>query len=255
MRVIAVAIAIATSCAAIAAPATAATKPPVIPAYVAAAVADASRPDADKVRDVNRKPAEVLAFAGVKPGDHVGELLPGGGYYSRLLCKVVGDKGTVQTINIARNTPPPAAPPAQPAAASPGQACTNVTAESFKIAELKLPDNLEVVWTSENYHDLRNTPFGADNMLAFNKMVFAALKPGGVFIVEDHNTAAGAGGTATQSLHRIEKATVISDVTAAGFKLDADSSLLVNPADDHSQAVFALKGTSDKFLLKFRKPR
>jgi predicted methyltransferase len=171
----------------------------------------------------------------------------------------------VSTVGIARVPPPaanpssaaaPAAPPPPPPAEAPrGQQCANVSAASYKMADLKFPANLDAIWTSENYHDFRNPMFGSADMAVFNKTVYDALKPGGMFIVEDHNTAAGAGATVTDKLHRIEKATVIAEVTAAGFKLAGESPVLANPADDHSQGPFALKGTSDKFLLKFRKPR
>jgi len=234
----------------------AADQPIKIPAYVSAAVADESRPDSDRQRDVNRKPADVLAFAGVKPGDKVGELMPGRGYYTKLLCKVVGEKGSVKTLAIQMAMPRPAgAPPPPPPETPRGTPCTNVSADTYKIAELQLPSGLDVFWTSENYHDLPNPMFGSADLAVFNKKVYEALRPGGIYIVEDHNTAAGAGKTVTDKLHRIEKSAVIADVTAAGFKLDGDSHVLENPADDHSQPPFALKGTSDKFLLKFRKPK
>jgi predicted methyltransferase len=169
---------------------------------------------------------------------------------------VVGDKGSVVTVAIQFARPlPPGAPAAPPAEAPRGTPCTNVTATSFKMAELKYPEHLDAVWTSENYHDFPNPMMGSADLAAFNRQVFAALKPGGLYIIEDHNAAAGAGKSVTEKLHRIEKSAVIADVTAAGFKLEAESHILENPADDHAQAPFSLRGTSDKFLLKFRKPK
>jgi predicted methyltransferase len=236
--------------------ASAADKMPAVPAYISAAVADASRPDTDKERDVNRKPADVLTFAGVKPGDKVGELLPGRGYYTKIFCKIVGDKGHVYTVGITRAvvpaTPPP---PPPPEAANAGQACTNVTTASYKVAEFALPAALDMVWTSENYHDLNNPMFGSADMKAFNKVVYDALKPGGVFMVEDHQAVAGSGKRDTDTLHRIEGAAVIADVTAVGFKLEAQSPILANPDDPHTAGAHSLTGKTDKFLLKFRKPR
>jgi predicted methyltransferase len=236
-----------------------------IPAYITAAVADASRPDSDKQRDVNRKPAEVLAFAGVKPGDRIGELIPGRGYFTRIFCKVAGEKGHVYTVAITpaiarAGGPPrdmPAGPPpgATPEAAPTGQACTNVTAASYKSTEFVLPASLDMVWTSENYHDLNNPMFGAPDMKAFNKVVYDALKPGGVYMVEDHAAAAGAGKSVTDTLHRIEASAVIADATAVGFVLEGQSTVLANAADPHTEGPFALSGKSDKFLLKFRKKR
>jgi predicted methyltransferase len=232
-------------------------------ASLVAAIADASRPDTDKQRDINRKPAEVLAFAGVKPGDRVGELIAGRGYFTKIFCKVVGDKGHVYTIGITPSQPRPGGPPrdmpagpppgAQPAAAPTGQPCTNVTASSYKMPELVMPTGLDLVWTSENYHDLNNAMFGGSDMKPFNKAIHDSLKPGGVYLVEDHAAAAGSGKSVTETLHRIEKAAVIADVTAVGFTLESESSVLANPDDDHSKGPFAMNGKSDKFLLKFRK--
>jgi predicted methyltransferase len=234
-------------------------------ASLAAAIADASRPDSDKQRDINRKPAAVLAFAGVKPGDRVGELIAGRGYFTKIFCKVVGDKGHVYTIGISPSQPrvgspprdmPAGPPPGTPPAAAPtGEPCTNVTASSYKMSELAMPAGLDLVWTSENYHDLNNSMFGGADMRPFNQAIYDSLKPGGVYLVEDHAAALGSGTSATDTLHRIEKAAVVADVTAAGFTLEAESSALANPEDDHSKGPFALNGKSDKFLLKFRKKK
>jgi predicted methyltransferase len=114
-----------------------------------------------------------------------------------------------------------------------------------------------VVWTSENYHDLRIPMFGSQNMAAFNKAVFNALKPGGVFFVEDHAAAAGAGDTVTATLHRIDPATVKQEVEAAGFRLEAQTDLLAHSDDPHTVAVFdpSIRGKTDKFVMRFRKPR
>jgi predicted methyltransferase len=249
------------ACAAGAAGAAAAASSVAVPAYIAAAVADASRPDSDRQRDVNRKPEQVLAFAGVKPGDQVGELIPGRGYFTKIFCKIVGDRGHVYAVGVtpaarAGGPPPPDMPNAPPSNASTGGGtpCTNVTSSSAPAAEFKLPAGLDLVWTSENYHDLNNAMFGAPDMTVFNKTIYDALKPGGVYIVEDHAAAAGSGTRDTNTLHRIDPAVVIPAVTGVGFKLEARSDVLANPEDTHTDAVFKLNGKSDKFLLKFRKP-
>ncbi len=232
-----------------------------IPDYINAAVADASRPERDVQRDVNRRPAEVLTFAGVKPGDKVGELIPGGGYFTKLFCKIVGDKGHVYTMDVVK-VPLPGSPPpdlaggmaAAPAPAPTGTPCANVTADAKPAGEMALPGGLDLVWTSENYHDLYNKRLGAPDMVKFNKAVFAALKPGGVYMVEDHAAQTGSGARDTDTLHRIDAEQVKKDATAAGFVFEAASDVLKNPADSHEARVFDLKGQSDKFLLKFRKP-
>ena len=248
-----------------------------VPQFIQQAVADISRPDTDRQRDVNRKPADVLTFAGVKPGDRIGELQPGGGYFTRIFCKAVGAGGHVYTVSIepdmsARGPPPPdmpraggpggargggapGAPPAAAALPAGATACTNVTASSMKGNAFAMPAGLDVVWTSENYHDYNNAMYGVPNLAAFNKVVFNALKPGGVYVIEDHAAAAGSGRRDTETLHRIDPAAVIQDVTGAGFVLEARSDLLARAEDPHTANVFQLNGRSDKFLLKFRKPR
>jgi predicted methyltransferase len=258
-----------------------------IPAAVTAAVNDPSRPDTDRQRDALRKPAEVIAFAGIKPGERIGELMPGRGYFTNIFCKLVGDKGHVYTVNItpqrmggpsAPDVPAPApagggagmgnmgnmgatgggamsAPPApRPPAPLPGAACENVTRDSTTAAGFHLPDNLDVVWTSENYHDLHNAMFGSPDMKALDKMVFDALKPGGLYIVEDHMAEKGSGSRDTNTLHRIDPELVKQEVTSAGFRLVGESSVL-HVDEPHTAKVFELHGSSDKFLLKFQKPK
>jgi predicted methyltransferase len=236
------------------------------PAYITAAVADASRPDSDVARDAKRKPADVLTFAGVKPGDQVGELMPGRGYFTKLFCKIVGDKGHVYTMSFTpakkMQGPPPVAgggmgggPPPADTSTPKGTPCTNVTAQTSVAADFKLPGNLDMVWTSENYHDFYNSMFGVPDMVAFNKAIFAALKPGGVYVIEDHIAKAGTGHNVTETLHRIDPEQVKNDVTAAGFVLEDSSDVLKNSADSLEVKVFDMNGSSSKMLLKFRKPK
>jgi predicted methyltransferase len=227
-----------------------------IPGYIAAAVADDSRPQADRQRDPLRKPANVIAFAGIKPGERIGELMPGRGYFTALFCRIVGAQGHVYTVSITptvapRGPPPPDAPGPASAAAP---ACANITATSEPASALTLPAGLDLVWTSENYHDLHNQMFGAPDMQAFDKVIYEALKPGGIFIVEDHAADAGSGARDTDTLHRIDPALVKAEVTGVGFKLIGSSDVLHNPDDPHTAKVSDLKGKSDKFLLKFQKP-
>jgi predicted methyltransferase len=228
-----------------------------VPAPISAAVADASRPKTDTDRDAMRKPAETLAFAGVKPGQSVGELLPGGGYFTRILSKAVGAKGHVYALTRPRAADAPAdkpepAAPIKAIAAESGYA--NLQVIETPLTQIAFPAPLDLVWTSLNYHDLHNVP-GLD-VTALDKQVFDALKPGGVFLVIDHAAAPGSGDRDTSTLHRIDPETVKKEALAAGFVLAGSSRLLHNAEDPHTAKVFdpLIRGKTDQFILKFRKP-
>lgn len=216
--------------------------------YAAAAVADAGRPQADKERDVHRKPAEMLALAGIKPGSKVGELIPGGGYFTRIFSKAVGPKGKVYAII---NPTTPQRPAAVRAIAA-DAAYSNVAVVEGPLNEFKLPEQVDVVWTSQNYHDLPPAARGR-----INKAVYDALKPGGVYIVLDHSAPKGAGEAAHSTLHRGDEDLIKAEVAAAGFKLDKEYDTLRNPKDDRTKRVFdaAVRGDTDQFILKYRKPK
>jgi len=236
----------------------AADKPPAIPKAVAAAVADPARPQADRDRDADRKPAECIAFAGLKPGQRIADLLPGGGYFTRIFSGVVGPKGQVIAVATPKR---PDAPPDRPEPSAAVRAIAadehykNVTVSVEKVAELKLPENLDMVWTSQNYHDVHNVK--DIDVGAFNKAVLASLKPGGIYIVIDHVAEKGSGFTATSTLHRSEPDAVKAEVIAAGFEFVGASDVIANPADDHKAKVFeqGMHDKTDRYLLKFRKPK
>lgn len=221
---------------------------------VVAAVADKSRPEADTKRDADRKPAEMLEFAGVKPGDTVADFIPGGGYFTRIFAKTVGPKGKVYAIS------PPTGPNGQPApvlaiAADPQYG--NITVVPIEAGTFAAPQPVDVFWTSQNYHDLYLTQFNLD-VPAVTKKIYDSVKPGGVFIVLDHVAAPGADVVKTaNTLHRIDPASVRKTVEAAGFKFEGESKALANPADDHTKVVFdpSLRGHTDQFIYKFRKPK
>ena len=119
-----------------------------------------------------------------------------------------------------------------------------------------LPSGLDAVIIRQNYHDLYDKHMAPVDVAVFNKGVFSALKPGGIYVVLDHAALAGSGIGATDSLHRIDPARVKTDVLAAGFTLDAESSMLANPSDDHTKSVFdsSVRGHTDQFLYRFKKP-
>jgi predicted methyltransferase len=222
-----------------------------VPAPIAAAVADTARPDTDKARDADRKPAETLAFAGVKPGETVVDFLPGGGYFTRIFSKIVGAGGHVYAV-LPPGAPEKMAAPAKALAADP--AYGNVTETEERITAIPA-GSVDLFWTSQNYHDLHN--FKDVDLATFNKGVFDALKPGGIFIVLDHAATPGSGVADTNTLHRIDPQAVKTEVEAAGFKLVGESDLLKNPNDPHTAKVFdpAIRGKTDQFILKFEKPK
>jgi predicted methyltransferase len=212
---------------------------------IAAAVANPQRPEADRARDPLRKPAEIVAFAGVEPGAVVAEIAPGGGYYTRVLAASVGPEGKVYALMPGFFADRPGGLDGINAIA---EQYGNVEVVVIDYAQTRLPEPVDLVWTTENYHDLANGDIGA-----VNAWVFDALKPGGIYFVEDHS-APGTGLSATSTLHRIDPAAVIEQVTAAGFELEAESDLLHNPNDPHDVSPREVQPTSDKFALRFRKP-
>jgi predicted methyltransferase len=227
------------------------------PDYIVAAVADSNRPAADTERDVNRKPVQTLEFAGVKPGDQIAELLPGAGYFTRIFSKAVGDGGHVYALVPAPPADAPAGAPdfaarVKALAADPHYSNVSVVVEPF--SQLKNPVPVDLVWTSQNYHDLHNFP-GLD-VAVFNQMVFEALKPGGIYLILDHAAAPGSGTSQTATLHRIDPEAVKKEVRAAGFVFVGSSNLLHRPSDPHTAKVFdpSIRGKTDQFILKFRKP-
>ena len=221
---------------------------------IAAAVLDAGRPAEDTARDSARRPALMLAFAGVKPGMQVGEMFPGSGYFTRLLSTTVGPRGRVIALVPAETATraPAQIDPVRAIAANPNYA--NVTVET-PIGTPTPSIMVDIIWTSQNYHDVHafGAPGSAD---AINRAVFAALKPGGIYLVVDHAAQAGSGVRDVKTLHRIDIEVVKREVLAAGFVLDGETPALANPADTHTLLVFdpAIRGHTDQFALRFKKP-
>jgi predicted methyltransferase len=221
---------------------------------VARAVADPGRADDARI-DSRRHVAELVVFSEVKPGDRVLELIPGSGYFTRVFSKVVGPKGAVY-----------AALPAEMEKGHPGaekmrslakQGYGNIQVLVQPAAALAAPQPVDVAFTSQNYHDYPDKFMGPTDPALLDKAVFAALKPGGTFIVIDHAAETGSGLRDTETLHRIDPAFVKKQVMDAGFEFVGESNVLRNPADDHTLKVFdpAIRGHTDQFVYKFRKPK
>jgi len=229
---------------------------PAISKSIADAVANPDRPAVDVARDADRKPAEVIAFSGLKRGQSIADFIPGTGYYSLMFSGVVGPKGHVygfypaELANFIKK-------PMPPNGAAPFPKFPNVTAVVAPVNQFAAPAPLDMVWISDNYHDLHDPFFAPADLAVINAQVFKALKPGGVYLVLDHAAEAGSGLRDTNTRHRIDEAVVKSEVEAAGFKLEAESDVLRNPADTHLLLIFdpAIRGKTDQFILKFRKPK
>ena len=224
-----------------------------IPAPIAAAVADSQRPAADTARDAARKPAEMMAFAGVRPGETVLEILPGSGYFTRMLSKAVGPKGHVYAA-----TPDPQSKFAEPAidaiAADPAYA--NVSVIRIAGPAMRALPPLDLIWTSQNYHDLHLSTLKLD-VPALDKLWLSILKPGGELLVIDHVAAAGAPVVVTaDTLHRIDPAAARAEIEGAGFAFDGENDAIRNSTDPHTAIVFdpSIRGHTDQFVYKFRKP-
>jgi predicted methyltransferase len=228
-----------------------------VPSYVTAALNDPGRTAEDRTLDAERQPAEMIAFAGIRPGSRVMDLIQGGGYFTRIFAKVVGDKGYVyayaptetDAFYLKRH---PGADITKQFAAYP-----NVTVLHAPINKVYAPELLDVVWTAQNYHDLHDGFFKPADLAVINKAIFDLLKPGGFYIVLDHAAANGSGLSATETLHRIDEAVVKKEVEAAGFKLVGESNVLRNPQDPRDKLVFdpSIRHHTDQFILKFMKPR
>jgi predicted methyltransferase len=225
------------------------------PAYLTAALGDAKRPPADSSRDVARKPAELLAFAEVKPGEKVADFMMGGGYFTRILAAAVGPKGHVWAYQSAEFIKFRAAYGTEQSSVVADYG--NVTPLTAPLSDVGLPPGLDLVLTVQNYHDLHLKAFPPGTADAVNRQVFKALKPGGLYVVVDHAALPGAEPDTPDKLHRIDEAIVKKEVEAAGFKLVAEDRMLANPADPHTANVFRpeIRGKTDQFVLKFRKPK
>jgi predicted methyltransferase len=249
---------------------------------IAAIVSSPDRTDADRNSDAGRKPAQMLAFIGVRPGMKALDLNAAGGYTTELLARAVGPSGQV----FGQSPPPrdagtPALPPATPeGGAMPARsgAMTAMAARPLpspqalavraqkpavvNIVPLVRPfehpappelatDGLDLVTLMFNYHDLAHWNVDRAQM---NKALFSALKPGGIYVIADHAGRSGTGVSESGTLHRIEEAFLINEVEAAGFKLADEAYFLHNPADPRDKNTPDNGQFKDEFIVKFIKP-
>jgi predicted methyltransferase len=227
----------------------------VLPA-VQAAVDAPERTDDDRALDAGRHPAELFSFFGIQPGWRVVDVFAGGGYSTELLARIVGPSGSVVAQNNAWVLDRFARAPLEARLAR--LAMPHVSALQTEL-DAPIPPgarDLDAVVFILSYHD---SVWMETDRAAMNRAIFEALRPGGVYGIVDHAAAPGHGTADVQTLHRIERSVVIDEVQAAGFVLDAEAGFLASPEDTHdwnaspSQAG-ERRGTSDRFVLRFRRP-
>lgn len=227
-----------------------------IPAYVTAAVNDPARAT-DASNDDRRKIAQVMAFAQVNPGQRVLELIPGSGYWTRVFSAIVGSKGYVTTVWPTEYAKEAESDVTALRALAGQPRYGNVIVLTQPATHLTAPQPVDLVFTSQNYHDYPDEFMGKVDPAVLNKQVFDVLRPGGTYVIIDHVAEAGSGMRDTDTLHRIDPAIVKQQVEAAGFVFDGESDALRNPADPHTIKVFdkSIRGHTDQFIYRFRKPR
>ena len=225
----------------------------------AAAVASETRPEADRASDAGRNPEAVLELFGIQPGDVVLEMWAGGGYYTEMLAHVVGESGKVVAH---ANTP---------ILSFAGDAHTERHADNrLPNAEILLAENNELALEADsfdaatiilNYHDLywSSEQYGwvQIDVPAFLAELYKGIKPGGTLGIVDHQAASGSPAETGNTLHRIDSAIVIAELEGVGFVLEGESNVLASAEDDHTKSVFdpEIRGKTDRYVLRFRKPK
>ena len=208
-----------------------------------AALKNPDRPQAEVELDATRKPQEVLAFYGVKSGDKVADIWAARGYYTAILSAVVGPQGIVYTVN------PNSRDEINQRWKSPKYANVKIADGPFDQLALPQDSSLDLVLIHLNYHDV--VP---ETRAPMNKRIYAALKRGGTYAIVDHSAKDGTGNEANKTLHRVDKAQVIKEVSQAGFKLENEGNMLRKPQDTRDFNVNKERNKDDRFVLAFQKP-
>jgi predicted methyltransferase len=244
---------------------------PISSERIAEILASPDRRPADRTNDLRRKPAQMLAFIGVRPGMVALDLSAGGGYTTELIARATGPEGRVYGQSRPRNPDGPKPPAPEGAAAAPAAvppsspvalaeraknpSAGNIIAVVRPFEDPVPPEiasnGLDLVTLMFNYHDLGW--LGVDRA-QMNRAVFAALKPGAVYVIADHSGRPGTGISESGTLHRVEEAFVRREVEAAGFRLTAAGDFLRNPGDPRDRNMPEPPQPKDEFVLKFVKP-
>lgn len=226
-------------------------------AQMAASLSDPARPPEELELDAQRRPAEVIGFAGLKSGDRVADFMSGNGYFTRIFSRVVGPAGRVYAFIPAQQLANCSATETAGARALAHDAhYGNVEVLIDAADRFAVPEPVDLVFTAQNYHDLHDSFMKPIDVAVLNAAIYRALKPGGVYLVIDHAAQAGSGLRDTETLHRIDPQSIRAEVTAAGFVFEGESAVLRNPGDSHELRVFdpAIRHRTDQVVLKFRKP-
>jgi predicted methyltransferase len=246
---------------------------------IKAALDDPMRPVWERARDAQRKPGDVLAIAGIKPGDKVVNLVPDDGYYTRILSPLVGAKGKVYTLvpliagmrdgEMVRQREAEALAAGKKPVPNPvdtALAIQNISHYSNVVvlwemlyqygAQFGIPEQVDAVFTADAYHDLEGGVYGKLDMTAENKAIFQSMKPGGTYFVVDYSAPAGTGAGAGGVLHRSDKEQVKKEILAADFTFDGENPILAVATEDHTRPAMSGKAGDgvDQYVMRFKKP-
>lgn len=221
-------------------------------AQIASLLASPDRKPSDRAMDARRKPAELLRFIGVRPGMTALDLAAGGGYTTSLLARAAGPVGKVYAQSAPRKDgPPPSFPVLQARVGVDGNIAPVLRPFDEPVPPELAHEQLDLVTMVDNYHDLGHLGVDRGRM---NRAIFAALKPGGVYVIVDHAGRPGTGISESATLHRVEEAFVKQEVESAGFRFAGAGDFLRNPNDPRDKNAPEGGQAKDGFALKFVKP-